>query len=88
MVPVAWLGVPEPEEMREKTAQITWKLHRTMAGAWVVLSSLPTFTSMNRKLVENWLTLHGCARQDEMEKLFRDAEEKGEGVVVRCASGS
>jgi hypothetical protein len=68
--------------MRENVAEITWKLHRTMAGAWVVLSSVPIFSSMNRTLVENWLVLHGCARQDDLDRLFEDAEEKGEGIAT------
>lgn len=76
------MGVPEPEQMRENIAEIAWKLHRTMAGAWVVLSSMPIFSSMNRKLVENWLILHGCTRQDDLDRLFRDADEKGEGIAT------
>jgi hypothetical protein len=68
--------------MKENIAEMTWKLHRTMAGAWVVLSSVPTFRAMNRRLVENWLIVHGCARREELDRLFHDAEEKGEGIAT------
>jgi hypothetical protein len=61
---------------------MTWHLRRTFVGAWVVFSSTPIFTSTHRECVENWLAVHGAVRQDELEKLFRDAEEKGEGVII------
>jgi hypothetical protein len=68
--------------MKENIAEITWKLHRTMAGAWVVLSSAPIFSSMNRRLVENWLVLHGCVRRDDLDRWFKEAEENGEGIAT------
>lgn len=68
--------------MRENLGEMTWNLRRTFTGAWVVFSSTAVFTSMHRKLVENWLAVHGAGRQDELEGLFRDADEKGEGVIV------
>jgi hypothetical protein len=67
--------------MRENIAEMTWYLRRTIAGAWVVFSSTALFTSTHRKRVENWLTPHGVARQDELERLFLDADEKGEGII-------
>ena len=76
------------EQMAEKISKITWKLHRTLAGTWIVSSSVPEFSSINRNIVENWLILHGCAYQDEVERLFKDADEKGEGLMVRRARGS
>lgn len=73
--------------MREDIVQITWKLHRTLAGTWIISSSVAEFSSINRNVVENWLVLHGCVYRDEMERLFRDADEKGEGVLkVRSVS--
>jgi hypothetical protein len=71
-----------PEQMRENIAEMTWNLHRTFVGAWVVFSSTEIFTSTHRKRVENWIVLHGAVRQDELERLFRDADEKGEGVIT------
>jgi hypothetical protein len=32
--------------------------------------------------VENWLALQVAVRQHELERLFREAEEKGEGVIT------
>jgi hypothetical protein len=80
---VADLG-QSPEQMRD-IVEITWNLRRTIAGAWVVFSSTPIFTSTHRKRVENWLILHGAVRQEELERLFRDADEKGEGVITVSA---
>jgi hypothetical protein len=69
--------------MKENPALITWNLCRTEPGAWVASSSTDAkFTSTDRKRVENWLIVHGGLHQDELEKLFRDAEEKGEGVIT------
>jgi polyisoprenoid-binding protein YceI len=69
--------------MKEGVADIRWNLYRTKAGAWVVFSSTPaTYTSMERKRVEEWLTIHGGLRPEELDTLFQDAEEKGEGVVT------
>ncbi len=65
-----------------RLSEMTWSLRRTIAGAWVVFSSTPIFTSTHRKRVENWLALHGAVRQDELERLFRDADEKGEGIIT------
>jgi hypothetical protein len=68
--------------MEERVYEIRWNLYRNSAGAWVVFSDTPaTYTTENRTNMESWLTARGL-RPDELEKLFRDAEEKGEGLIT------
>jgi hypothetical protein len=76
--------------MREEIAGIRWNLHRTLVGAWVVFGSLhATFTSADRNRVEKWLILHGGLRQEELERLFHDAEERGvAGITVPVLRGA
>ena len=61
---------------------ITWHLYRTKQGAWVVYSDTPvTFTNSDKNLVEKRLIKYGM-RPAEIEKLFHDEAEKGEGIVT------
>jgi hypothetical protein len=69
--------------MPENPGDVRWNLCRTEAGSWVVSSSTDAkFTSTDRKRVENWLIVHGGLRPQELERLFQDAEEKGEGAIT------
>ena len=68
--------------MKERVYEIRWNLYRNPAGAWVVFSDTPaTFTTEIRQRMESWLTARGL-RPDELEKLFRDAEQNGEGIIT------
>ena len=68
--------------MEQRVYEIRWNLYRNSAGTWVVFSDTPaTYTAENRTHMESWLTARGL-RPDELEKLFRDAEEKGEGLIT------
>jgi hypothetical protein len=61
---------------------ITWHLYRTKQGAWVFYSDTQiTFTNSDRSLVEKRLMKYGLTPA-EIEQLFRDEEEKGEGVIT------
>ena len=61
---------------------ITWHLYRTKQGAWVVYSDTPvTFTNSDKTWVEKRLMKLGV-KPEEIEKLFHDEAEKGEGIVT------
>jgi hypothetical protein len=61
---------------------ITWHLYRDKKGAWIVFSDAPiNFTSSDRRLVEKRLTKYGV-RPADIEKLFQDESERGEGIVT------
>jgi hypothetical protein len=38
---------------------------------WIVSSPVPEFSFINRNVVENWIILHGCVIQDEVERPFK-----------------
>ena len=68
--------------MRERVYDIRWNLYRNPAGAWVVFSDTPaTYTTMDRQRMESWLTARGL-RPKEIERLFREADENGEGIIT------
>lgn len=77
------LGLAKPAEtIKHRTMTITWHLYRTKDGAWVVFSDTPiNFTTSDKRLVEKRLTKYGV-RPAEIEKLFQDEAEKGEGIVT------
>ena len=61
---------------------IPWHLYRTKQGAWVVYSDTPvTFTNSDKTWVEKRLMKLGV-KPEEIEKLFHDEAEKGEGIVT------
>jgi hypothetical protein len=68
--------------MRDDIAKIRWNLYRTKEGARVVYGNTPaTYTPSDRAKIEKWLMKFGI-RPEELDKLFRDAEEKGEGAIT------
>ena len=68
--------------MREKADEMRLNLYRNSVGAWVVFTSAPaTYTTADRKRMEAWITARGLQPQ-ELEQLFRHAEENGEGIIT------
>lgn len=59
----------------------TWHLYRTKQGEWVAYSGPLNFTNSNRWWIEKRLVKYGV-RLAEIEKLFQDAVEKGEGIIT------
>ena len=61
---------------------ITWYLYRTKDGAWVVYSDGPlNFTNSDKRWIEKRLMKYGT-RPAEIEKLFQDEAERGEGRIT------
>jgi hypothetical protein len=68
--------------MSEKATEMRLNLYRNSTGAWVVFTSTPaTYTTTDRKRMEAWITARGLQPQ-ELEQLFRHAEENGEGIIT------
>ena len=68
--------------MGERVYEFMWNLYRNAAGAWVVFSDTPaTYTTKDKQRMASWLAARGL-RPDEIERLFRDTQENGEGIVT------
>jgi hypothetical protein len=66
----------------EKADEMRLNLYRNSAGAWVVFTSAPaTYTTTDKNRMEDWIAARGLQPQ-ELEQLFRHAEENGEGIIT------
>jgi hypothetical protein len=67
---------------KSRMRTITWHLYRNTDGAWVVYTDGPlNFTNPDKRWVEKRLMKYGV-RPAEIEKLFHDEAEKGEGIIT------
>jgi hypothetical protein len=59
----------------------TWHLYRTKNEEWVVYDGPMSFTTPDRRQVEECLKKYGV-RPAEIEELFQREVENGEGVIT------
>lgn len=70
------------DEIRWALHRINWSLYRDDSGLWMAFSSnAENHKTMDKTNMESWLAHHGL-RTEEVEKLVRDAETKGEAAIT------
>jgi hypothetical protein len=70
------------DEIRWAFHRINWTLYRDAVGLWMAFSSASdNHSTLEKKNMESWLTRKGL-RVEDIEKLFRDVEKKGEAAIT------